>query len=376
MEIDNIVLRNTDKKNGFYVFRSKENELLCRRIEDGEMSENAEVLADITDADFDAVIDKGDTLHVVTGSRNGDVIYLRKIDNVWKKAAFLKLRKEFCTKAESFFMFKTEEGILVIYVISYDGRKTLCRQSVSDKIDTPIVLAELDDNSPIFVCQNNSGDIFALYTDYERGEFGYRCSLNEGKEWSSFSVIEGDGKGIQNVSAECDREQLYVCYRHKGGIHFRCVGKGAEILDSQILTRKHVENCSKLIMNCRDDLLRLFWNNKSSMICAVRDNSARAWSRLAERNFKNSGLLMAFKLVDAEKEMCVYDCGIIEGNTVVIHELGEYFRRDTCKVGERKNANELGTLIKKLKIILKELEEMKKKADFSAESGADKNNFS
>lgn len=363
MEIDNIVLRNADKRNGFFVFRSKENELLCRKIEDGELDGNAEILADIISTDFDAVIDKGDTLHIVAGNKNGDVTYFRKIDNVWKKATLLKLRPEFNTKTESFFIFKTNGEILVIYLASYDGRKTLCSQCIADNIDAPIVLAELDCNSSIFACQNEQGDVFVFYTDNEKGVFGNKRYSGSGEEWSNFCTIEGDGRGIQNISAECDGEEIYVCYKHKEGIHFRCIAQETEISDRQILTRKHLDNCSKLVMNCRDNLLRLFWENKSSMICTVRDNSAKVWSRLAERDLKSAGALEIFKLADAETKRCRFDCGTIEKNTVMIHEQGEYFRRNLCKNEKKKRADELEDLIKKIKAILKELEKIRIRED-------------
>ena len=94
MELENIVLRCKNRSDGFYIFRSQENELLCRRVEEGKLCDKAEILADNDCAEFDAIIDFNNTLHIVMGKRSGDVIYLRRIDGVWKKATLLKLKAE------------------------------------------------------------------------------------------------------------------------------------------------------------------------------------------------------------------------------------------------------------------------------------------
>ncbi len=367
MNFNDVVLRETNKRNGAYIYRSAENELLCRKIKDGKIDKNAEILADISGTDFDAVIDEENTLHIVVGSAEGNVTYLRKVDSAWKRASLFKPKEGFDTSTENFFVFKNAEEIMVIYIIFYGGKSIICNQKISDTIEDPIVLAQIDRNTSFFAQKNEKNEIFVFYTDDETGGLGYRVYSCSTEGWSDFNIIMDDGRGVLNVFAVSDSEQVFVCYRHKGGIQFRSIGKNGEITDSRILTRKHVENCSELILNCRDNLLRLFWRDESIMICAVRDNSNQTWSRLAERDTKNKGDLSAFKLCDAMKSDCVYDCAKIEGGTVKIHELGDYFEKksvaEETKQETKREDDVLEKVILKLKILLAELEEMKKRQD-------------
>lgn len=358
MELENIVLRCKNRSDGFYIFRSQENELLCRRVEEGKLCDKAEILADNDCAEFDAIIDFNNTLHIVMGKRSGDVIYLRRIDGVWKKATLLKLKAELDTKTESLFVFGKDEQVIVIYLAFCGGRKMICCQCISEKIESPVVIAEADGTSSIFAFKNTGGDICVFYTDNESGTFGYKKYSDAKSGWSKINVIEDEGRGVKNIFAECDGEEMHVCYKHREGVQFRCINKSGKILDSQLLTRKHIENCAELILNCRDNLLRLFWRSGESMICAVRDNMEKKWSRLAERKIKSAGELIVFKFSDAEEQSFKCDCGTIENNVVMVHDGGKYFKNKS--VYGITNIEDIETLIFKVKTILSELENIKK----------------
>ena len=96
------------------------------------------------------------------------------------------------------------------------------------------------------------------------------------------------------------------------------------------------------------------------MICAVRDNMEKKWSRLAERKIKSAGELVVFKFSDAEEQSFKCDCGTIENNVVMLHDGGEYFKNKSAYgITDVEN---LENLISKIKTILSELENIKKGA--------------
>lgn len=323
---NNIILKKSNGRDGFYIFRSGGDELLCRRITDGVISKQTDILFPGPVSDFDVTIDESDTLHIVFCNNDGSIVYMRNTKEKWTRGYLLKAKEKSDIRPKSFFVSKYKNEISVAYVIGQQDNKIVCCQTVGERIERPVALDSVcAENDSIFALQDLSGNILIFYTDKEL-KFGYKRYSKDNGKWSAFVCIEEGRRRVRQFYACCDKSSVYMCYKINGGIRFRCItGANGKVSAEQTLTRKHIESCSDPVLSCKDEKIRLMWSDRRYVVSSETEKTVYRWSRMEEKKIAEAEQIILFKLCDAYSEIPEHNLGYIRNDRVRFWNSDEYF---------------------------------------------------
>ncbi len=344
---ENIILKKKNGEDGFYLSRSENNELACREIIGGELAKMQSILSsDINGTDFDAIIDENDNLHIITGDKDGDVFYLRHSKERWERRCVLHAPKNSLTGTKDFFVFSQKQGLVLIYITWYKKEKVLCYQRLAEKIERPIAIAKISkERCEIFALQDTKGNISVFYIDEKSGELGRKKYIYEENKWSDFEVWETECGLSESIFAISKENKLYLCYKKRGNIAFRCIEDGQTITKEQFLTQRHNKDCSKFVLDMKEKEVRLFWGNGQKIISANRAENNKRWSRLDKKTIENAKKIEVFKFCKMGTD-ATYGLGYLMSDRVFIaDDSKEYFERRNAykKVSNVKNKQKIET---------------------------------
>jgi len=229
------------------------------------------ILNDIS-GEFDAVCDKFGTVHFVLQGIEGDLIYLKKENNTWKKYNIFKSRKGL-KKIHGLCLKISGEKLCAFYIMEHEANLLVVehRFSLDNLYEEPEVLGIADARRDFCVCSLQTGDFYLFYKD----ENGFRrkaildCNFNL--------------KAMENTNLEGDILSLR-CMEFKGKIYavYTVPRKSSTALvfcdinesgSEKIITFGISRNCIAQIV-CSDNTIYVQWQeNLGIMQSELKDGN-------------------------------------------------------------------------------------------------------
>ncbi|MBR3934317.1 MAG: hypothetical protein IKJ68_10485 [Clostridia bacterium] len=116
--------------------------------------------------EFDAVISTDEKIHFVLQGLDGELLYLKKEMNTWKKYSILKSRNGL-QKISGIKLAVSGDILCAFYIINHLGKNLLVKHvfSVEDLFKEPEVLGVCKANRDFVMCNSTGGQTFVIFTD-------------------------------------------------------------------------------------------------------------------------------------------------------------------------------------------------------------------
>lgn len=160
--------------------------------------------------EFDGIITPNKNVHFVLQGLDGELIYLKKEADTWKKYCLLKSRKA-VQKISAIRLVCSKSEFCVFYVIGHQGKNLLVKHvfSLEDMAKEPEILGIIDVKRDYVLTDNNQGNITVIFKTVE-GK--YRKLVFD----LEFKIIKDEFVDFENnileLSAICHGTQTYYAY--------------------------------------------------------------------------------------------------------------------------------------------------------------------
>lgn len=143
-------------ENNFYTkyYISKDNRLMCQ---DKAGDENM-ILADISN-EFDAIFKDG-ALHFVLQSSAGELLYLKKEDDTWRKFDILKSRRGI-KRIQKIKLAKQQNKLCAFYIMEHNGQNLFVKHrfATENLYEEPEVMGTCSDGRTYSICETKFGTV-------------------------------------------------------------------------------------------------------------------------------------------------------------------------------------------------------------------------
>lgn len=189
---------------------TRDGKFICTQADGSE----SVILYDVSD-EFDGVISEDGREHFIIQGLNGELVYLNKENDTWKKYNIFKSRKG-VRKISGIKLTLFRDMLCAFYIMEYTGKNLLIRHlfSVNDLYREPEVLNITDKRKDFCICQNLNGDTYLFFKN-EKGKWAnYVFSENPAhKDLSVFEIEDG----ASNLCAASVNNEIYLTYTAQRG---------------------------------------------------------------------------------------------------------------------------------------------------------------
>ena len=226
-------------------------------------------------ADFD-LCRCGCALHIVCQSMDGDLLYLKYIDEKWHKYTLL-ISKTKGAYDKHFFLLPTGNCIQLFYTLRSCGKLLLVQQLLADgTVPQPAVIAPIHDcERPFFAVADKSLDT-CIYYQNEQAVFGCKTY-----KWSSKSL--GEFTPVFSTGGEAP----YAALDSFGRQHICCVS-GKEILYKQRTLDQTFSKTSRIplpahcggvlpYLSFEEDKIYIIWKQERGVLYAGSQNDGETF---------------------------------------------------------------------------------------------------
>ncbi len=242
-----------------------EGHLVCTK-ENGAVSI---ILNDVSD-EFDAVITPDGELHFIIQGIGGELIYLKRINDTWKKYNIFKSRSGI-KKIHSLTLSHCEGKLCAFYIMEHGGRLLMVKHRFKSEnlYEEPEVVGVCDARKDFCTLKDGNGDTYLFYKDIS----GVRKQLIFGKDYmqksSSELRLEGD---ILQFKAMYIKGKIYAVYtiakQSGAAIAFCDINTAA---NQKILSFVMTKTCSPEILSKNGNIIIQWEENDSVMQIASAD---------------------------------------------------------------------------------------------------------
>lgn len=242
-----------------------EGHLVCTR-DNGAVSI---ILNDVSN-EFDAVITPSKELHFIIQGIDGELIYLKKADDTWKKYNIFKSRSGI-KKIHRLTLDYCEEKLCAFYIMEHSGRLLMVKHRFRSEYlyEEPEVVGVCDARKDFCIVKDGNGETNLFYKDIS----GERKHLIFGKDYNkkSSAIIKTD-KDILQLKAMYLGEKIYAVYtiaKQNGAAIAFCDIKNPE--KQRILSFVMTKTCSPEILSSNGNIIIQWEENGSVMQISSAD---------------------------------------------------------------------------------------------------------
>ncbi len=236
-----------------------EGHLVCAK----ENGASSIILNDVSN-EFDAIITPSGELHFIIQGIGGELIYLKKICDTWKKYNIFKSRSGI-KKIHKLSLDYSEGKLCAFYIMEHDGNHLMVKHRFKSEYlyEEPEVVGICDARRDFCVCKDGNGETNLFYKDIN----GARKQLIFGKDYmhKSSSELSLD-KDILQFKAMYIGGKIYAVYtisKQSGAAIAFCDIKNPE--SQKIISFVMTKTCSPEIL-CLNGNIIIQWEENSSVM--------------------------------------------------------------------------------------------------------------
>ncbi len=229
------------------------------------------LLYDVSD-EFDACISEDGNEHFIIQGLNGELIYLKKEKDTWKKYCIFKSRRG-VKKISGIKLIQRDKFLCAFYIMEHTGRNLLIKHlfSAEDLYREPEVLSLTDKRKDFSVCENDMGEIHLFYKN-EKGKWTEYIFQKDGTQKSTEELpIE---EGILNLCGAFIKNELCFLYTVQRGKNNALVfARKNNLNDFKTVTFGISKTCRPEIISY-DEFICIQWSeNGAVMQSDINENS-------------------------------------------------------------------------------------------------------
>ena len=251
---------------------SDDNRLIC--TEKGK-SEYA-ILHDIS-GEFDGIITPDNNIHMILQNLSGDLLYLKKESETWKKFSILKTRKGI-QKISCIRIASSENTLCAFYVISHQGKNLLVKHvfSCENMFAEPEVIGVIGGRPDFVLADEYQKETAVIYKtadgEYIKQKFDKNFKICESRKLN----LE---PGILMLNAIFVNEKLYFVYtvQRKNSVALVfCTDNQADSV--KIITFGIARNSAAQII-FKDGFLIIQWNENGTILQSDSSDDGKTFSK-------------------------------------------------------------------------------------------------
>lgn len=252
-------------------YTSDDDRLICADSQGNEIS----VLENVS-GEFDAVCADGKSIHFILQGTGGELIYLFKQNNNWKKYNLFKSRKG-VKKISNIRLFNHGNYLCAFYIMDHNGKKLLIKHRfcLDNLYEEPTVLGATDIKGSYSVCQSKNGFIL-IY----KNENSTWVAVYAGNEFAKTeSRILNLDENIIRIKTIAVHGKIYVC-----ALVARNNSAMLEFFDMELNSDRKIisfglaRTCVPEIIYC-EERLYIQWEENSSVIEVYSDDCGKNFSK-------------------------------------------------------------------------------------------------
>ena len=262
-------------ENGTYCkyFTSYDDKLICSDAKGDETS----VLGNVS-GEFDALCADDGSIHFILQGTGGELIYLLKENNTWKKYNIFKSRRGI-KKINNIRLFKQGKYLCAFYIMEHGGKKLMvkhrfCKENLYEE---PVVLGVAHSKGNYCICRN--GTTFVLIYKSENSTW---IKVNMEKEFTkSESRIINFDEDIISIKTLSVNGRIYACALVPKNSSAVLTFFDTDAMNSaKIISFGLARNCVPEII-CYNERLYIQWEENASVIEVYSDDFGKSFSKPA-----------------------------------------------------------------------------------------------
>ncbi len=324
---------------------------------------------------FYADMDSEDCFHILSQSREGNIIYffLKNLDI--KTFTILTSRTSY-TYNKHLFLVPLKNAVHLFYVLKHDSSLIFAHQLFTNNVaGYPKVIDYITgDPLPHCIVFDKWENIYAFYrsTDGKYLQLGYKKYLSDRKIWGEFIPVTSLDSHCEYAKVICDTSNvIHMCCQSRPNKQYELVYK-QKTPDKNIWSRESVlctsphsfDNLS--ILQVHEKLI-IYWVHNDIIYYCLSENSGSIWSKASRYNFPTGRHLMCITyksnlFSDSDSIIAPY----IPGNFINGFKLAFYQHNSPAPKNEA--ADSLKSLVgDELKVLKENFEGLKKAVQNNSE---------
>lgn len=234
------------------------------------------ILYDIS-GEFDAAISNEGNLHFVLQGLNGELIYLQRKNNTWKKYNIFKSRRGL-RRIYGIRLAISKDLLCAFYIMEYTGKNLMVKHvfSPSELYMEPEVIDLTDGRRDFCICQNENGETHLIFRDETGVRKNYIFDTDFKLKKAAPCSIDSEALSVRAAFVQNELAFVFTLPRKNSTAIAFCKADNPD--DIKIITFGVSRNCIPHIIVSKE-FTAVQWEENTAVMQALSDDGGNTFSK-------------------------------------------------------------------------------------------------